>query len=183
MCKRAIASLLTIQIVYDINNDQYKESLDVVLPLLKKYGVDKDLNSKEKRIIDGSYNDQDLYDMDMEYESYWALCWCLGLVDDIKDGGTFCDCDKSINFVISSKSFDEFKNKCKLRSKEEILDMQDLYYRYHWLINQSKIDNTTKIGDLNPSIVIERRRALEWVISKGSDLYSENDWYTRQLHA
>ena len=57
------------------------------------------------------------------------------------------------------------------------LDMQDLYYRYQWAINDSKINPGSSKGELDPSVVIERRRALEWVLS------DENDWYDIQLNA
>jgi len=170
ICKRAIACLITIQIACDINNGNYKEALDFFIPLYKKYGVENNLTSKEKRIVNGNYNRQDIIDMDWCYESYWTLCWCLGLVDDIKNASVLCDCNKAISIFKSSKSFDEFKSKCKIRSINEILDMHDLYFRYNWAINNKKIDESTSIGNLNISNVIERRRALEWIIS------SENDW-------
>ena len=42
--------------------------------------------------------------------------------------------------------------------------MFDLYYRYNRVINKSKIDLNTRIDNPNPSNVIKRRRALEWLI-------------------
>lgn len=183
VCKRAIACLITIQVACDINNGQdikseeYKDSFAFVGLLYKKYNVEGCLNSKEKRIIEGTYSKQDPIDMDWAYEAYWALCWCLSLVDDIKNGGEMCDCDKAISFVMDSNSYEDFKNKCKLRDIDEILDMKDLYYRYNWAINNKKVDPNTSIGNLNPSNVIERRRALEWITSE------TDDWYAIQLNA
>lgn len=115
--------------------------------------------------------------MDWAYESYWALCWCLGLVDDIKDASTICDCLEAALHVFMVSSLEEFKAKCKLRSIDEILEMHDLYYRYNWAINNKKIDQETSVGNLNPSIVIERRRTLEWVLSE------IEDWYQLPLYA
>lgn len=71
-----------------------------------------------------------------------------------------------------AKSTEEFIRKCKLRSKEEILDMLDLYFRYNWAINDAKVNPTASIGALNPSVVIERRRGLEWIVTKDVE-----DWY------
>ena len=181
ICKRAIASLITIQVACDINtgidikSEEYKESFDFIKSLYKKYGVEDCLNSKEQRIIDGTYSRQDALDMDWEYETYWAICWCLSLVDDIKDGGELCDCEKAISFVMSASSYEDFKSKCKLRSLDEILDMYDLYYRYNWAINNVQVNPNTNIGNLDPSNVIERRRALEWVIT------DMKDWYDLRL--
>lgn len=183
ICKRAIACLITIQVACDINNgqdiksDEYKANFDFVQSLYKKYNVEDCLNSKEKRIIEGTYSEQDAIDMDWAYEAYWSICWCLSLVEDIKNGGEMCDCDKAISFVLKSNSFNDFKCKCKLRDIDEILDMKDLYYRYNWAINNKKVDPNTKIGNLNSSNVIERRRGLEWVLS------NVDDWYDIKLNA
>lgn len=183
VCKRAIACLITIQVACDINNgediksEEYKDNFDFVKSLYKKYNVEDCLNSKEKRIIDGTYSNQDAIDMDWAYETYWAICWCLSLVDDIKNGGEMCDCNRAISFVLNSTSFEDFKRKCKLRDIDEILDMKDLYYRYNWAINNKHVDPNTKIGNLEPSNIIERRRGLEWVLS---DI---DDWYDIELNA
>ena len=177
VCKRAITSLLVIQIACDIRNGSYEQSKEFFLPILKKFGVLDYLNSKEKRIMDGTYSEQDVIDMDWEYEAYWSICWCLGLVNDISDASTTCDCDIAISFVMKSQSIDDFKSKCHLRNISEILDMEDLYYRYSWAINEKKINPAATIGKLDTSNVLERRRGLEWIISK------ENDWYNIDLSA
>ncbi len=169
--KRVIACLITVQISSDITNGKYKESLEYFLPLYKKFNSYDCLNSKEKRIIDGTYTDQDVTDMDWAYEACWSLYWCLGLVSDIKDASSLCDCEKAIAFIRDSNSLDDFKSKCKLRPIDEILDMLDLYFRYNWAINEQKVNPIAKIGSLNSSIVVERRRGLEWVLS------TESDWY------
>lgn len=178
ICKRAIASLLIVQIVCDINNgSDASKSIEFFEPMLKKFNVLDNLNSKEQKIINKSYTKQDLIDLDLEYETYWALCWALGLVDDISDASLLCDCQKAVDFVRACSSLDDFKNKCKLRTVEEILDMHDLYYRYNWAINNSKVNSDVSLGNINVSNVIERRRGLQWILS------NEEDWYNISLNA
>lgn len=178
MCQRAIACLIVIQIACDVNNNSdYVESLNFFKPLLTRFGVQNSLNEKEQRIINGTFSKQDLIDIDWAYEAFWSLCWCLGLVDSISDVSQICDWKRAIDFIRESRSFEDFKSKCKLRPVSEILDMQDLYFRYNWAINNQKIDENTEIANLNPSVVIERRRGLEWVLS---DI---EDWYDISLNA
>lgn len=178
ICKRAITSLIVVQIACDINNgNDVSKSIEFFKPILEKFNVQDCLNSKERRIINKTYTEQDCIDIDWEYEAYWSLCWALSLVDDISDASLLCDCEKAVDFVVSCNSFDEFKDKCKLRPVQEILDMHDLYYRYNWAINNNKVNANTSIGNINASNVIERRRGLEWILS------SENDWYNLSLYA
>ena len=176
ICKRALACFQVIQIACDINNNNYEESLEFFKPRLESLGVMDELNEKEEAILDGSYERQDVLDLAWAYEAYWALCWCLGLVDDISDASGICDCEEAISFADVS-SVEEFAEKCELRSKEEILDTLDLYFRYHWAVNDSMAKQRASAGDLHPSVVIERRRGLEWVVS------DEDDWYDLEMNA
>ena len=177
ICKRAIAALISTQIACDINNDNYEESLKFFSNKLEQFeGVKECLNEKEKRLFDGTYSRQDAIDVDWEYETYWALVWALGLIDDdISNASNICDCPRAITLVSKTRNLEEFKRKCSLRNIEEILDMLDLYYRYHWATTEKRINADTPIGNLNPSVVVERRRGLEWLIS------NEEDWYDISL--
>lgn len=180
ICKRALACFYAIQIACDIHNGNYEESIEYFKPKLEELGLIDQLNSKEKRIIDGTYSYQDAIDMDWAYESYWALCWCLGLIDDISDASEICDCNKAIKIAgryRNTKEFKEFIENCELRDKEEILDMLDLYFRFHWAIYDSRVNPDASIEDINPSVVVERRRGLEWVVSE------EEDWYDLSMNA
>lgn len=171
ICKRAVCCFFIIQVACDIANDDYEESIKFIWPIIEKFGVLDQLNSKEKRIVDGTYSMQDAIDLDWAYEALWSLFWSLGLVDDIKDASDVCDCEKAIDIIKSVNSTEELIAKCNPKSKKEILDMLDLYYRYNWAVNESNVNPEVAIGNLNPSVVIERRRGLEWIISDIDDWY------------
>lgn len=171
ICKRAVATLLAIQLACDIGeNNDYEESKQLFTKLLDKYGVKDELLDKEKRLFEGTYTMQDAIDVAWSYEAYWSLLWALGMVDDISYPSDICDCEKAIKTVGDSKDYEEFVNKCHLRDIEEILDMLDLYYRYHWACVEKQVNPDTPIGKLNDEVVMERRRGLEWLVSK------EKDW-------
>lgn len=170
ICRRAIACLISTQVACDIGGgNDYEESRSLFTDYLKKFGVENSLNQKEKKLFDGSYDMQDALDVSWSYESYWSLVWALGLVKDIEYPYDICDCEKAISMVIRCDSFEDFKSKCKLRDIEEILDMVDLYFRYDWATTENRIRPETPIGKLNPGVVVERRRGLEWLISEESD--------------
>lgn len=178
ICKRALANLLAIQLACDIGQENdYDESKNTFLNLLKKFEVENCLLPKEKRLFDGNYTMQDAVDVAWTYECYWSLVWSLGFVKDeeIEIPDNICDCTKAVSFVISCSNFDEFKNNCNLKDTEKILDMLDLYYRYDWACVHKRIKPETPIGVLNPEVVNERRRGLEWLFSK------KDDWFEISL--
>ena len=169
ICQRAIAALLSTQVGFG-RSEQNDEDVNSFAGLMDYFGVRDCLNAKERRLVDGSYVQQDIIDVVWEYESYWTLVWALGLVDDITDAEDICDCPQAVRFVSQSESYDDFKSRCSLRSADEILDMLDLYYRYHWAVVQhEKTDKKCPIGGLNTDAVSERRRGLEWLISDTDD--------------
>lgn len=175
ICRRAIAALLSTQVAFEISNQNYKD-VKFFVDLMKKFNVSDCLNAKEQNLVNAVFSQQDVTDVIWEYECYWSLVWALGLVDDIEDAGTVCDCETAVHLVADCGSYEEFRSKCKIRDIEEILDMLDLYYRYHWATVQHKwIDKELPIGDLNEEIVFERRRGLEWLIS------DEDNWYDISL--
>ena len=169
VCRRAIAALLSTQVGFG-RSEQNDEDVNYFVGLMDYFGVKDCLNAKERRLVDGSYTQQDVIDVVWEYESYWTLVWALGLVDDITDAENICDCPQAVRFVSQSGSYEEFREKCSLRSADEIMDMLDLYYRYHWAVVQHEsIDTKCPIGGLNNDAVSERRRGLEWLVCDTAD--------------
>ena len=164
ICKRAIACLLSTQIACDIENDDYEESVQLFGKLLNQYGT---------------YSEQDVIAVAWTYEAYWSLVWALGLVDNLSDASTVCDCEKAIRLVGDCDCYETFQQNCKPRDVEEILDMLDLYYRYDWAVTEKRLNPDTPIGNLNPDVVVERRRGLEWLISDKEDC--EDNWFEISL--
>lgn len=56
-----------------------------------------------------------------------------------------------------------------LRSESEIIAAGDLSYRIHWAVINSQIHHKNPPGLVPAYVVVERRRALEWILQ-------ENDW-------
>lgn len=82
ICKRAIASLLSIQVACDIEqNNKYEESKTVMSKLLKAFNVENELLKSEKKLFDNNYTEQDVKNIVWTYECYWSLIWALGLID------------------------------------------------------------------------------------------------------
>lgn len=72
----------------------------------------------------------------------------------------------------------KFKDRCRVRSLDEILDMYDLYYRYQWATNEICLQQEFNPTIINDDVIVERRRGLEWLLSPCTD-----DWYDIDLYA
>ncbi len=107
-------------------------------------------------------------------ESIWTLLWALSKVDDLGFPDKLCDLnyfspdeypfgkDKDPKLFINSSIV--------CRSKAEILDMADLYYRFEWACVDATL-NGVEIETIHPGVVYERHHALNWLIN-----YMGQDW-------
>ncbi|WP_334077465.1 DUF4272 domain-containing protein [Paenibacillus sanfengchensis] len=173
IARRAVALLIVIQYACDIAQDgDLRESKEFVLEMLDKFGVADELTAAERDLLEQPEPEsQDAINITWQYEAYWALLWALGLLDELGHPDETCDCDFAINVVASCESFGEFLAKTTLRRPEEILDEADKLYRLHWACVNERIKGQPAPAGMNESIVLERRRALFWMLS-----YRDEAW-------
>ena len=170
IAKRAIACLWVIQVACDLDSQKYDdETQQYVFDILDQMQVIDELTEKEKAILNRNVSQQDVINMIWKYEAYWVLLWALGIVDELNYPTDIVDCEFAIQAVTSVESFDEFMKKVQLRNMEEILDQADLIYRYDWACVDARLKQQTAPAGLNPSVVLERHGALNWLIQRDSD--------------
>jgi len=108
----------------------------------------------------------------LQVEGMWVLAWAVGLVGRID---FWKDCDS--RFVTQlpklkvGQSGASWYERARMRGSDEILAACDLAYCLHWAVRQSEIEGLKPPAGLKQYIVIERRRALEWL--SGDDAWSE----------
>ncbi len=107
-------------------------------------------------------------------EGIWTLMWALNKVESLGFPDTLCNLGNISpeNYPIGKdKNPNEFIDSVKnSRPKQEILDVNDLYYRFEWACVDARI-NGREINEINPSVVYERHYALNWLIN-----YMGQDW-------
>jgi hypothetical protein len=60
----------------------------------------------------------------------------------------------------------DFRAVAASRSPEDLIAACDLAYCLHWAIVQRSLDGQRAIGKVPPYVIMERRRALEWILSR-----------------
>jgi hypothetical protein len=102
-------------------------------------------------------------------EGIWTLAWALFLFKKL-DFET--PCDENFVWLMPDLKRDEtatrLRQRIKLRALSELIASLDLAYCLHWVIRDHSLG---AIGNarIDPRIVVERRRALEWLL--GSEDY------------
>jgi hypothetical protein len=132
---------------------------------LSQEALTDSLSELEKRFVFEGAGQADRFKV--QVEGMWAMAWTTGIVSEMNFGK---DCDYRFAAMLpnlkASQSSRDFRKKANPRPLEQVVAACDLAYCLHWAIRQSEISGKRPLGNLNPCVVIERRRALEWLLSK-----------------
>lgn len=88
------------------------------------------------------------------------LLWALSLME-LEEPDQICDASE-LGAIMWKNDFDSLMKKSVLRSKEELLDMQDLVYRYDWACVDARIHHK-ELSGLDGEIIVEWHYALNWL--------------------
>lgn len=171
--QRAIALCLIAVYAGGIaENGQLKEEREFIEGIIEQFGAAEFFTEKERDFLNDPQPDRtDMIQMVWMYECYWVLLWALGYVDELHFPDEICDVNTAIDALRSAGDYDTFYSNAVVRSKQEILDQADLIYRYDWACVDARINNRVVAGGLNDEVVVERHRALNWLVR-----YMEDDW-------
>lgn len=106
---------------------------------------------------------QDRINYAWKYECLDVLLWALGYKTEIPDPNKICNVGEDIEIIKKNNTPLKLSENSKLRSIEEILDMNDFYYRLHWSAIELRVTNKECIV-IDEGIIRERHYALNWLI-------------------
>lgn len=132
---------------------------------LNQEALTNSLSEQERRFIFESVGLPDRFKV--QVEGMWALAWAMGIANELNFAK---DCDNRFVMMLpnlkQSQSSADFRKKANPRPLEQVVAACDLAYCLHWAIRQSELVDKRSPGNLKPYVVVERRRALEWLLSK-----------------
>ncbi|MBQ6654123.1 MAG: DUF4272 domain-containing protein [Erysipelotrichaceae bacterium] len=180
---RAVVTTIMSHLAFYMFDEDYRERyLNDHESELRKFKVYDDLFEEEKKILNEDYSECRCNQMSWQYQAAITLLWILGLVDSIDDASEPKEVQDEIDdlylMVTKYESIDSLIEKCRLRDKEELADICELYWHYHWSIRDAARLNYYKLTEeerkrilntVSSDVVPERRKALEWAV------YSEED--------
>lgn len=139
----------------------------------KEYNIWDYLTPGEKAFLDNPTAERKNHET-WKCEDIWVLLWVVKKVDKLGWPDELCNLSNipPVNYpVAQNKDPNQFINSITdVRSKDEILDAADLYYRLDWACVDARI-NKKEIREVHPGVVYERHYALNWLIN-----YMDQDW-------
>lgn len=105
-----------------------------------------------------------------QVEALFALAWSISLTPSLAFDKyvpeTLIDVFPGLEKVESSL---DFRRAARLRDQVELVEALDLAYCLHWAVRDSQLRGGRSQAPVEPYVVVERRRALEW-------LFCEDPW-------
>lgn len=133
---------------------------------LESEGIVEALTKEEAEFLTlGNGNDRRFQ---MRVEGMWALGWTVGLVPELDFSKPCADdfCEMLPDLVIGEPS-SLYGAKLSPRPAIEVVEACDLSYCLHWCLTDAALRGHPLPPGIQPEDLIERRHALEWVISEG----------------
>ncbi len=158
---------------YDMEDVEQKRE-DMIATLQQKYQIYDFLSDEEKAYIQQPKQEQHAK-FGWRYECCMVLCWALSLLD-FQEPTEICDAAE-IGHILWNNDFESLMNLAERRSTEEILQMQDLVFRYDWACVDARI-HQKELPQLNGEVVYEWHYALNWLVQA----YGITDWDDVQPH-
>ena len=141
--------------------------------ILKKFGLWELTTPNEKAFLNNPTDEQKTQET-WKCEGIWTLLWALKKVDDLGFPDALCNLntiDPESYPIGQGKDPNLFINAADtMRSKKEILDAMDFYYRANWACVDARL-NGKEMQQVHPGIVYERHYALNWLVN-----YMGQDW-------
>lgn len=134
-----------------------------ILNWLKDIGLVSKLEKRDldyiDRACDGRLDKQDIVDLSWKIESHYVLVWYLGKTESIPPFDTQASMSRYYNLLPPEKDASEFVLESNVIPINTFYSEVDYYYCVHHAISESNVSH-----EIN-SIIVERRRALEWIAS------------------
>lgn len=160
-------------------NIAFNAPISVIRDWIDANGLSPHLSLSERDLLrkqNADLSEQQTADLGWSVEAVWALMWAGGLIPDLPVDTHVAD--HMVTLVPDLQQNEDgakFTQKMRLRPYAELYQMLDLYYRAHWFTEDGRI-NGYDTGSISSDIVMERRKALEWLLdsSTGWDDISMN---------
>jgi hypothetical protein len=163
--QRSTALLITAIYAEIVRDRDLEGSRAIISKTIETYQAESFFSREENAFLQNNYpKERDIAKFIWRYECYWVALWALGFVQELEFPQNICDVGKMIRFLHESGNIEAFAEQAVLRPMEEILDQADLICRYDQACEDSRRRGLEAPASLDPGVVVERHRMLNWII-------------------
>ena len=159
-------------IINALLNIAFQAPISVIKSWIETQGLATYLTPDEQDLLEkqnADLSEQEVANLEWSIEALWALMWAGSLIFDLAiDSPVSDDMVRLVPNLEKNEDGAKFSEKMRPRPYEELYQMLDLYYRVHWYTEDGRI-NGYSTGNISSDIVMERRKALEWLMDNSSD--------------
>lgn len=152
-------------------NISFEAPVSYIRKWIEKHNLTSHLSSRENEILikdNDELTDYELNSLRWYLESLWALMWAVKMIHNLDETQW---CGENMAMMLPNLEQEESNEKIEkiseLKTDDEIYNMLDLYYRFHWYCVDERIKGVK--AKINEGLIYERRKALEWLMNKDSD--------------
>ena len=109
--------------------------------------------------------------MGWRYECVAVFAWALGLRDELPFPAAIVDVAPLTQSFVDAGDVAGLLAQAQPRAASELLDALDETLRLHWVVRDAQIQQAPPPEDVLPGVVIERHRALNWLVR-----FENADW-------
>lgn len=146
-----------------------------ILNALKSFQLSDHLSPKEVDFLKNPTPENKIQES-WKCEAIWTLLWALNIVEDLGSPKEICNLSaippQLFPFGQGGDSRNFIQMPFIVRSKAEILDAQDLYYRMYWACTDA-IQAQREFYKVDPNVVYERLYALHWLTTHLNEEWDE----------
>jgi hypothetical protein len=136
-----------------------------------KFGAASFFSPSERAFVENpSPSQMDKTQFVWKYECLGVMLWALGYLPELSRPNAIVDAGKILGLILKPGP-ETFRKNARLRTPKELLDEADLIYRYDWACVEARSSGGTPPAGVECGIVVERHRALNWLIG-----YNGQDW-------
>jgi Domain of unknown function (DUF4272) len=150
----------------------FKAPIAFIKDWITRNGLTNDLSEAEREILekdDDDLTEQERINLYWYIEALWTLAWAGQLIDDLPfDEGVGNTLASLCPALQRNEDGSKLSKTMRLRSRDELFRMLDLHYRLHWWTRNAQLSGQDS-GDVRLDIIMERRKALEWVMDPTCD--------------
>lgn len=138
--------------------------IDVIASWIRANQLGPSLSRHERSLLTNeSLTEQETINLYWYIEALWAMVWAGQLTEDLAiDQHVVGNLATLLPNLQVNEDDSGFRRRFLLRPFEEIHSMLDLYYRAHWYARDGQLNNYST-EPFNLDVIMERRRALEWI--------------------